>query len=104
MISFEFIKYLFVMAFVTYFIRAVPLMLVKKTIKNKFIVSFLYYIPPAVLTVMTVPSIFYAASFIPAVIAFCVAVILAYFERPLVVVAAFSCLGVLITDFGMSLC
>ena len=40
-----FLPYLFVMAIVTYLIRAIPLVLVKHKIKNKFFNSFLYYIP-----------------------------------------------------------
>ena len=54
--------YLFVAAGITYLIRMVPLVLVKKKIKNKYILSFLYYIPYAVLSVMTFPGIFYSTS------------------------------------------
>ena len=104
MISLEFLKYLSVMALVTYLIRMIPLVLVKKKIKNVFIVSFLHYIPPAVLTVMTVPAIFYTTSIIPSVVAFLIAVVLAYFEKPLVFVAASACLGGLITDIAITLC
>ena len=39
-----FLPYLLVMAIVTYLIRAIPLVLVKHKIKNKFFNSFLYYI------------------------------------------------------------
>lgn len=77
------------MALVTYLIRMLPFVLVKKKIKNRFLLSFLYYVPYAVLSVMTVPAIFssteYAAS---AAIGFCIAVILSYFEKSLVTVAA----------------
>lgn len=44
----KFAVYLFAMALVTYLIRMLPLVLVKKKIKDKFILSFLYYIPYAV--------------------------------------------------------
>ena len=57
--------YLVVMAGVTYLIRAVPFVLFRKRIKNKFIQSFLYYIPYAVLAAMTFPSIFYSTGSIP---------------------------------------
>ena len=59
----EFFIYLAVMAGVTYLVRAIPLLLVKKPIKNKFLLSFLHYIPYAVLAAMTVPAIFYATDY-----------------------------------------
>ena len=95
----EFGIYLLVCAGVTYLVRMLPMVLVKKEIKNKFILSFLYYMPYAVLSVMTVPAIFYATSYkLSAVIGFAVAVLFAYFEKSLVKVAAFSCVAVLITE------
>lgn len=91
--------YLLVCAGVTYLVRMLPMVLVKKEIKNKFVLSFLYYMPYAVLSVMTVPAIFYATSYkLSAVIGFAVAVLFAYFEKSLVKVAAFSCVAVLITE------
>ena len=42
----------------TYLIRMLPLVLIKKKLKNRFFKSFLYYIPYAVLSVMTIPAIF----------------------------------------------
>lgn len=103
MLSLTFIKYLFVMAIVTYLVRMLPLILVKKKIKNRFIVSFLHYIPCSVLTVMTVPAVFYATSFVPAVVGFAVAVLMAYFDKSLVVVAATSCLCVFLSEAVMTL-
>ena len=99
MIKENFFYYLIVMSLVTYLVRMLPLVLVKKKIKNKFILSFLHYIPYAVLTVMTIPAVFYATSFVPALIGFIIAVSLAYFEKPLVLVAAAASITVLITDF-----
>ena len=37
--------YFFVMAAVTFAVRAIPVTLIQKQIKNKFIKSFLYYVP-----------------------------------------------------------
>lgn len=48
-----------VMAGVTYLVRMLPLVLVKKKIENKFINSFLYYVPYTVLAVMTYPRYFH---------------------------------------------
>ena len=56
----NFYLYLLVMAGVTYLVRMLPLVLVKKKIENRFLVSFLYYIPYAVLSAMTLPACFYA--------------------------------------------
>ncbi len=99
----NFIYYLLVMAIVTYLVRMLPLVLFKKKIKNRFILSFLHYIPCAVLTVMTVPAIFYSTSLIPAIVGFAVAVIFAFYEKTLVIVAAFSCLSVFLTELLMSI-
>ena len=98
----EFLKYLAVMAGVTYLIRMVPLVLVKKKIQNCFIRSFLYYVPYAVLGVMTIPSIFYSTdSILSAAAGFVVAVVLAFFEKSLLTVAASSCYAVLIVELIM---
>lgn len=95
----NFIIYLILCAGVTYLIRMIPLCLFKKKIKNRFILSFLHYIPYTVLSVMTVPAIFYAtSSIITAAIGFVVAVIAAFFRGSLVKVAALSCLAVLISE------
>lgn len=94
-----FAVYLTVMAGVTYLVRMLPLVLVKNEIKNKFILSFLHYIPYAVLGVMTVPAIFYSTSLLlSASIGCAVAVVAAYFERSLLTVAVLSCTAVLITE------
>ncbi|MDD6735059.1 MAG: AzlD domain-containing protein [Clostridiales bacterium] len=91
----NFAIYLIVMAGITYLIRMLPLVLVKKKIKNRFLISFLHYIPYSVLSVMTVPAIFYAASSMTAALAgFAVAVVAAYFEQSLLRVAALSCAAV----------
>ena len=84
----NFYIYLLVMAGVTYLIRMLPLVLVKKKIQNKFILSFLHYIPYTVLSVMTIPAIFYSTGDLKTSLAgTVVAVILAYFKLPLIVVA-----------------
>ena len=45
--------YIAVMALVSYTIRILPLTLIRKPIKNRFIQSFLYYVPYVTLAVMT---------------------------------------------------
>lgn len=49
--------YLAIMAVVTYAIRVLPLTLIRKQIKNRFLRSFLYYVPYVTLAVMTFPAI-----------------------------------------------
>ncbi|MBR2474846.1 MAG: AzlD domain-containing protein [Clostridia bacterium] len=95
----KFALYLLIMAGVTYLVRMLPLVLVKRKIENRFIKSFLYYVPYSVLSVMTVPAIFAATpSLISAVIGFAVALVLAYFERGLMTVALSGCGAVLATE------
>lgn len=97
-----FFVYLLVMAGTTYLIRMLPLVLVKRKIENRFVLSFLYYMPYAVLAVMTVPAIFYATgSFLSAAVGFAVALVLAYFGKSLVMVAGAASLAVLVAELIM---
>ncbi|NCC75203.1 MAG: AzlD domain-containing protein [Clostridia bacterium] len=50
------------MAVVTYIPRVLPLLLVRGRIQSTFLRSFLYYVPYAVLSGMTIPAIFTATS------------------------------------------
>ncbi|MGN0630977.1 MAG: AzlD domain-containing protein [Ruminococcus sp.] len=80
--------YIAVMAGVTYLVRMIPFTLMRKKIKSRFLRSFFYYIPYAVLSAMTIPAIFYSTgSMITAAAGTAAAVILAYFGLPLIVVA-----------------
>ncbi len=97
--------YLFVMAGVTYLIRMLPLVLIKKRIQNRFILSFLHYIPYTVLSVMTIPAIFSAtSSSLSAWIGFLVALIMAFYRKSLLTVASFSCAAVFIAELAMNYC
>lgn len=100
----KFFIYLLVMAGVTYLVRAIPMVLIKEKIKNRFILSFLHYIPYTVLSVMTVPACFYATgSPLTASVGFVVAIIAAFFEKSLMQVALLSCAGVLATEIILEL-
>ena len=104
MISEGFLAYLLVIAGTTYLVRMIPLVLCKKKIENRFVLSFLHYIPIAVLTAMTIPAIFYATESIwTAAAGFATAAILAYFSQSLVTVAALSCVSVLAAELIMRL-
>ncbi len=93
------IFYILVMAGVTYLIRMLPLALFQKEIKSVFIRSFLYYVPYAVLGSMTFPAVFYSTGSLPsAMVGTLCAIVLALFEKGLVVVALLSCAAVLLTE------
>lgn len=49
-----------VMALVTYLPRMLPMAVIKRKIQNRFIRSFLTYVPYAVLSAMTFPAILYS--------------------------------------------
>lgn len=100
----EFLPYLLVMAGVTYLIRAVPLAAFNKQIKSRYIKSFLYYVPYAVLSVMTVPAILFSPDMVIAgAVALAVAVFAAYKERGLLTVALCSCAAVYVTELIIKL-
>ena len=90
---------LFLTAGITYLIRMLPVVLFHREIKSTFVRSFLYYVPYAVLTAMTVPAIFFSTTYlVSACVGTAVAITLALLKRGLLTVAAFSCLAVLICE------
>ena len=100
----KFLIYLIVAAGTTYLIRMLPLVLIKKKITNRFLVSFLYYIPYAVLSVMTIPAVFYATSSkISALIGTLVGIVAAYLNQSLLKVACLSTLVVFLTECVLSI-
>lgn len=92
--------YIFLMFAVTYCIRALPLTLIRKEIKNKTVRSFLHYVPYVTLAVMTFPAILWeTASVWSALSALAVSIWLAWRGNSLLVIAVVSCLVV----FGLEL-
>ena len=88
-----------VMAIVTYLPRVLPFALFRKPIKNRFICSFLEYMPVAVLAAMTFPAIFDAtASPISAGVGLCVALVFSYIGWQLLPVALLSSASVFIAE------
>lgn len=97
-----------IMALVTYVPRVLPFAIFRREIKSTYIKSFLRYVPFAVLGAMTFPDIFYSTgattgaaigAIETAVCGTIVALVLAYLERSLVVVALGAILTVWITGF-----
>ena len=77
-----------IMALVTYIPRALPVTLFTKEIKSRYINSFLYYIPYAVLSALTFPDIFTSTgNFLTSLVGTVTALILGFFKQSLVVVA-----------------
>lgn len=98
------LKYAFtavlLMALVTYLPRVLPLVVFRKEIKSNYVKSFLYYVPYAVLGALTFPDIFYSTgNFATALCGTIVALILAYKDKGLVVVAIGAIITVYITGF-----
>jgi len=88
--------YIAVMAGVTYAIRVLPLTLIRKRIKNRFLRSFLYYVPYVTLAVMTFPAILDATQTpIAGALALVAGIILAWCGASLFTVSA-SCCGVVL--------
>lgn len=91
--------YILVMAGVTYLIRMLPLVLSKKKITNKYIKSFLYYVPYACLSAMTFPAVLYStANIYSAIVGLIVAITAAYRGKSLLTVALFACASVFIAE------
>lgn len=85
---------------VSYIIRVLPLTLIRRPIKNRFIKSFLYYVPYITLAVMTFPAIFEATqSPLAGIIALIVGILLSYFGAGLFPVACACCAVVFLAEF-----
>lgn len=92
--------YLYILtgAAVIYFIRVLPLTLIRKEIKNPFIKSFLYYVPYVTLAVMTFPAILSSTGNpVTAWAGFLTGVVIAYVDGNLFKVAIGACLAVFLS-------
>ena len=88
------------MALVTYLPRMLPVAIFRKKIQSRFIQSFLHYVPYAVLSALTIPEIFSSTgNYATAACGTVVAIVLAYFERNLVIVASGAILTVYLAGF-----
>lgn len=99
------------MALVTYLVRMLPLVAIRKKVKSQFLLSFLYYVPYAVLSAMTIPGIFFStgtevttATVISAAVGFVAALVAAFFNRGLLTVAISACCGVLAAELVTMWC
>ena len=92
--------YILIMALTVFAIRVLPLTLIRKPIRSRFIRSFLYYVPYVTLSVMTFPAIIDATdSPLAGLISLIIGIFAAYKEMGLFKVTVLCCLSVLILEF-----
>lgn len=95
----RFVIYLLVATVITYLTRMLPMVLLKKQIKNFFLLSFLHFVPYTVLAVMTIPAVFYSTdSVVSAAFGVAVAVVLTLCKRSAAFVAVCSCVAVFVAE------
>ena len=93
--------YLAIMAGVTYALRVLPLTLIRKQIKNKFLKSFLYYVPYVTLAVMTFPAIMDATqSPIAGAVALIAGIVAAWMGAGLFPVSVLCCAVVFVLELS----
>ena len=93
-----------IMALTTYLIRLLPLLLLRRPVKSRFLRSFFYYVPYAVLSAMTFPTVIYATGNpLTGAAATVVCIILALLRLPLPAVAAGGALSVALCELFLSL-
>ena len=91
--------YILIMAFTTWCMRVIPSLVMKRPIENRFIQSFLYYVPYGTLAVMTFPAIIEATQSPAAgAAAFIAGIIAAWMGIRLLGVAAICCITVFILE------
>lgn len=92
--------YILLMVLITNGIRVLPLTLIRKPITNKFIQSFLYYVPYVTLAVMTFPAIIEATnSPLAGAVALVLGILAAWFGLGLFPVSLICCATVLLLEF-----
>lgn len=91
--------YILVMILTTNLIRVIPLVLFRKPITNKFVKSFLYYVPYVTLAVMTFPAIVEATSSpIAGAVAMIAGIIVAWCGLSLFPVSIITCVIVFVLE------
>ena len=91
--------YLLVMAAVTYAVRVLPLTLIRQQIQNRFVQSFLYYVPYVTLAVMTFPAILSATqSPLAGALALVAGIVAAWLGAGLFPVSTVCCVVVFVTE------
>lgn len=93
------LMYIAVMSAVTLSVKILPLTLIRKPIRSRFIRSFLYYVPYVTLAVMTFPAIVQATDApLAGAIALVAGIVAAWFGASLFQVAATCCALVFVIE------
>ena len=91
--------YIIGMWFITAIIRILPLLILRRPIRNRFLRSFFYYVPYVTLAVMTFPAIVNAtASPLAGAVALIAGIVLAWIGANMITVSAACCVVVLILE------
>lgn len=96
-------------ALVTYLLRILPLAILRRPLRNRFLVALLEYMPYALLSAMIFPDLFYATAPdgvafpasppLPSIIGGCIALILAFFRLSLPLVAGLATAAAFLATF-----
>jgi len=91
-----------IMALVTYLCRVLSMVIFTKKFKNRFIISFLKYVPYGVLSALVIPGIFTSVdSTIASAVGFAVALVLSLIGQKLLVVSAGAVAAVFVCELIM---
>ena len=92
--------YIAVMSMVSFLVRVLPLTLIRKQIENRFLRSFLYYVPYVTLAVMTFPAMVEATQApIAGLLALGVGAVLAFVGAGLFPVSIACCVTVFLAEW-----
>ena len=92
--------YIAIMAGVSFLIRTLPLTLIRRPIKSRFLRSFLFYVPYVTLAVMTFPAIVQATqSPVAGAVALVIGIAAAWCGASLFQVAVACCAVVFVLEF-----
>ena len=92
--------YILVMFGVSYLVRILPMTLIRKPIQNRFLKSFLFYVPYVTLAVMTFPAILDASGSLTAgILALVAGAAAAFFGAGLFPTAVLCCVIVYICSY-----
>lgn len=102
--SVKFVIYLAVAFLTTLAVRVLPMLIFRKPIHNRFVRSFLYYVPYVTLSVMTFPAMITdAGSIWVGIVVMAVGVVTAWKWNSLFVTAASVCVLTLILNLMLQL-
>ncbi|MBR2281647.1 MAG: AzlD domain-containing protein [Spirochaetales bacterium] len=92
--------YIVGMCLITAVIRILPLLVLRRPIRNRFLRSFFHYVPYVTLSVMTFPAIVNAtASPLAGAVALVAGIVLAWIGANMITVSAACCVVVFVLEF-----